>query len=120
MIPWSGVPFSIAVSGNTLFGVTIPEQPGAFRSFCALLGRRVVTEFNYRLSGRRQAHIFVGIATDSRRHRAELAEMLSAGGYQAIDLTGDEVAKLHIRYMVGGRSSSVHDAAGRRDPPGGL
>ena len=92
---------------EALFGVTIPEQPGAFRAFCALLGRRVVTEFNYRLSGRRQAHIFVGIATDSRRHRDEVAEMLRVGGYPAVDLTGDEVAKLHIRYMVGGRSSSV-------------
>ncbi len=92
---------------EALFGVTIPEQPGAFRAFCALLGRRVVTEFNYRLSGRRQAHIFVGIATDSRRHRDEVAEMLRAAGYPAVDLTGDEVAKLHIRYMVGGRSSSV-------------
>ena len=94
---------------EALFGVTIPEQPGAFRAFCALLGRRVVTEFNYRLSGRRQAHIFVGIATDSRRHRDEVAEMLRAAGYPAVDLTGDEVAKLHIRYMVGGRSSSVED-----------
>src|SRR6185436_4014607 len=92
---------------EALFGVTIPEQPGAFRSFCALLGRRVVTEFNYRLSGPRQAHIFVGIATESRRQRDEVADMLRNGGYPAVDLTGDEVAKLHIRYMVGGRSSSV-------------
>jgi len=87
--------------------VTIPERPGAFRAFCALLGRRVVTEFNYRLSGRSQAHIFVGIATESRQHRDQVAEMLRSAGYPAVDLTGDEVAKLHIRYMVGGRSSSV-------------
>ena len=96
-------------SREALFGVTIPEQAGAFRSFCALLGRRVVTEFNYRLSGRSQAHIFVGIATQSRQHRDEVAEMLRAAGYPAVDLTGDEVAKLHIRYMVGGRSSSAQD-----------
>jgi threonine dehydratase len=94
---------------EALFGVTIPEQPGAFRSFCALLGRRVVTEFNYRLSGRRQAHIFVGIATESRDHRDEVAQTLREAGYPAVDLTGDEVAKLHIRYMVGGRSTSVQD-----------
>ena len=92
---------------EALFGVTIPEQPGAFRAFCALLGRRVVTEFNYRLSDRRQAHIFVGIATESSQHRDELAEKLRASGYPAVDLTGDEVAKLHIRYMVGGRSSAA-------------
>ena len=92
---------------EALFGVTIPERPGAFRAFCALLGRRVVTEFNYRLSGRSQAHIFVGIATESRRHRDQVAEMLRVAGYPAVDLTGDEVAKMHIRYMVGGRSSSV-------------
>ena len=94
---------------EALFGVTIPEQPGAFRAFCALLGRRVVTEFNYRLSGRRQAHIFVGLATESTQHRDEIAGMLRGAGYPAVDLTGDEVAKLHIRYMVGGRSPSVHD-----------
>jgi threonine dehydratase len=94
---------------EALFGVTIPEQPGAFRAFCALLGRRVVTEFNYRLSDRRQAHIFVGIATESNHHRDELAETLRVAGYPAVDLTGDEVAKLHIRYMVGGRSSSARD-----------
>lgn len=96
-------------SREALFGVTIPEQPGAFRAFCALLGRRVVTEFNYRLSGRRQAHIFVGIATESRQHREQVADALGAAGYPAIDLTGDELAKLHIRYMVGGRSSSAQD-----------
>ena len=96
-------------SREALFGVTIPEKPGAFRAFCARLGRRVVTEFNYRLSGRDQAHIFVGIATESRHHRDQVAAMLQAAGYPAIDLTGDEVAKLHIRHMVGGRSSSAQD-----------
>ncbi|MEO7158132.1 MAG: threonine ammonia-lyase, biosynthetic, partial [Vicinamibacterales bacterium] len=72
-------------------------------------GRRVVTEFNYRLSGRSQAHIFVGIATESRHHRDQVAAMLQAAGYPAVDLTGDEAAKLHIRHMVGGRSSSAQD-----------
>ena len=99
----------IGESREALFGVTIPEQAGAFRAFCALLGRRVVTEFNYRLSGRNQAHIFVGIATESREERQLLAGMLQAAGYPAIDLTGDELAKLHIRYMVGGRSSAAQN-----------
>jgi threonine dehydratase len=92
---------------EALLGVTIPERPGAFREFCATIGRRVVTEFNYRLSGRREAHIFVGIATESRQGAAELTTALQGRGYPTIDLTDDEMAKLHVRYMVGGRSPDV-------------
>ena len=92
---------------EALFAVTIPERPGAFREFCATIGRRVVTEFNYRLSSRNEAHIFVGIATRSRSDAADITSQLEAGGYEARDLTDDEVAKLHIRYMVGGRSREV-------------
>jgi threonine dehydratase len=94
---------------EALFGVTIPERPGAFREFCATIGRRVVTEFNYRLSGRDVAHIFVGIATRSRQDAAELAATLQRGGYQTVDLTDNETAKLHVRHMVGGRSANVQD-----------
>ena len=65
---------------EALLAVTIPERPGAFREFCAAIGRRVVTEFNYRLSGRSQAHIFVGIATESRQDGAALAALLNARG----------------------------------------
>ncbi len=92
---------------EALFGVTIPERPGAFREFCTAIGRRVVTEFNYRLSGRRQAHIFVGIATRSRDDAAQLAAAFRAGGYETAILTDDETAKLHVRHMVGGRSPEV-------------
>ena len=92
---------------EALFGVTIPERPGAFRAFCATIGRRVVTEFNYRLSGRDVAHIFVGIATRSRQDANELAATLNGGGYTTVDLTGNETAKLHVRHMVGGRSPDV-------------
>ncbi len=94
---------------EALFGVTIPERPGAFRAFCATLGRRVVTEFNYRLSSRREARIFVGIATQSRRQAADLKALLDQQGYPVIELTGDEVAKLHIRHMVGGHSPDVRN-----------
>ena len=66
-------------SREALFGVTIPERPGAFREFCSAIGRRVVTEFNYRLSGREEAHIFVGIATRSRQDAEELAANVRAG-----------------------------------------
>jgi threonine dehydratase len=92
---------------EALFGVTIPERPGAFRAFCATIGRRVVTEFNYRLSGRDVAHIFVGIATRSRQDAADIASALTAGGYATVDLTDNETAKLHVRHMVGGRSPDV-------------
>ena len=92
---------------EALLAVTIPERPGAFREFCAAIGRRVVTEFNYRLSGRGQAHIFVGIATESRQDAAALAAMLSAGGYETTDLTDNEMAKLHVRHMVGGHAPDV-------------
>ncbi|OFW44225.1 MAG: PLP-dependent threonine dehydratase [Acidobacteria bacterium RIFCSPLOWO2_12_FULL_67_14b] len=94
---------------EALFGVTIPERAGAFREFCATIGRRVVTEFNYRLSGRHEAHIFVGIATESRQNAADLAALLEGHGYRTVDLTDDELAKLHVRYMVGGRSPDVRN-----------
>ena len=92
---------------EALLAVTIPERPGAFREFCAALGRRVVTEFNYRLSGRRQAHIFVGVATQSRQDGSALAAKLNAAGYETVDLTDNEMAKLHVRHMVGGHAPEV-------------
>ena len=92
---------------EALLAVTIPERQGAFREFCAAIGRRVVTEFNYRLSGRWQAHIFVGVATQSRQDAAALAGILSASGYETTDLTDNEMAKLHVRHMVGGHAPEV-------------
>jgi threonine dehydratase len=94
---------------EALLGVTIPERPGAFREFCAVLGRRVVTEFNYRLSSRDAAHIFVGVATRSRDDGAAVVDQLTAAGYAAVNLTDNEMAKLHVRHMVGGRTTLVHD-----------
>ena len=92
---------------EALLAVTIPERAGAFREFCAAIGRRVVTEFNYRLSDRRQAHIFVGIATQSRADAAALAAQLNSAGYETADLTDNEMAKLHVRHMVGGHAPDV-------------
>jgi threonine dehydratase len=92
---------------EALLAVTIPERAGAFRDFCSVIGRRVVTEFNYRLSGRQQAHIFVGIATQSRQDGVALASLLNARGYETADLTDNEMAKLHIRHMVGGHAPEV-------------
>ena len=96
---------------EALLAVTIPERPGAFRAFCAALGARVVTEFNYRLSGRERAEIFVGVATRTHREGEELAARLRGLGYETSDLSGNEMAKLHVRHMVGGRAP---DAASER------
>jgi threonine dehydratase len=92
---------------EALLAVTIPERPGAFREFCGVIGRREVTEFNYRLSGRAEAHIFVGLRTASRPDAAEVAERLRTRGYPTVDLSGNEMAKLHVRHMVGGRASDA-------------
>src|SRR5262245_22974725 len=94
---------------EALLAVTIPERPGAFREFCATVGRRVVTEFNYRLSGRERAHIFVGVATASRQDALALVRSLTGAGYESVDLTDDEMAKLHVRHMVGGRAPDAQD-----------
>jgi hypothetical protein len=91
---------------EALFGVTIPERPGSFREFCTAIGPRVVTEFNYRLAGRDAAHIFVGLKTASREDGLAVAAGLRARGYATLDLTDDEMAKLHVRHMVGGRATA--------------
>jgi threonine dehydratase len=92
---------------ESLLAVTIPERAGAFREFCTMIGRRVVTEFNYRLSGRDKAHIFVGVATQSKQDGHALAAALTARGYETVDLTDNEMAKLHVRHMVGGHAPDV-------------
>jgi threonine dehydratase len=94
---------------EALIAVTLPERPGAFRAFCAAIGRRTVTEFNYRLSGREQAHIFAGFQIQSRQDGLALIAQLVSAGYEAVDLTENEMAKLHVRHMVGGHAPSVRD-----------
>ena len=94
---------------EALFAVTIPEERGSFRRFCELLGPRAVTEFNYRISDADVAHVFVGIATIDRAESTELARRFASHGFEALDLTGDELAKEHLRHMVGGRSGLARD-----------
>jgi threonine dehydratase len=94
---------------EAVLGVTIPERPGAFREFCATIGPRVVTEFNYRLSARDRAHIFVGLRTASRRDAHDLVARLRAAGYATEDLSCNEMAKLHVRHLVGGRTLEVRN-----------
>jgi len=94
---------------EAVLGVTIPERPGAFREFCATIGPRVVTEFNYRLSARDRAHIFVGLRTASRQDAHDLTARLRASGYATEDLSCNEMAKLHVRHLVGGRTPEVRN-----------
>jgi threonine dehydratase len=96
---------------ETLLAVTIPERPGSFRRFLGSLGRRVVTEFNYRYSSAREAHIFVGLklGEDGERERPAIVETLRREGYPVVDMTGNEMAKVHVRYMVGGRCAGLPD-----------
>jgi threonine dehydratase len=94
---------------EALFAVTIPEERGSFKRFCELIGPRSVTEFNYRISDAQVAHVFVGLSTASRGESARIARDFGRQGFDTIDLTGDELAKLHIRHMVGGRSELAHD-----------
>lgn len=97
----------VAEAREALFAATIPERPGAFREFCAAIGRRMITEFNYRLNRRDAAHVFVGVSTQSRPDAEQLAAHLRRVGYQILDLSDDDIAKLHVRHMVGGRAAEV-------------
>lgn len=93
---------------EALFAVTIDENPGSLKSFCKdIIGERNITEFNYRLSSRSQAHIFVGISIRDDGERLSFAAQLSAAGYTIMDITDNDLAKTHIRYMVGGKSAEV-------------
>jgi threonine dehydratase len=99
---------AIGEEKEMLIAVEIPEEPGSFRHFCEALGRRSVTEFNYRYSDSATAHIFVGV--ELRRgiaERRDILEHLRASGYPVEDLSDNEMAKLHVRHMVGGRSANV-------------
>ncbi|MGF1726467.1 threonine ammonia-lyase, biosynthetic [Photobacterium nomapromontoriensis] len=89
-----------------LLAVTIPERAGAFLDFCHLLGGRAVTEFNYRYNDDRLANIFVGIRLMQGQEELDgIIQDLRKGGYPVVDLSDDEMAKVHVRYMIGGRPS---------------
>jgi threonine dehydratase len=104
---------------EALFAVTIPEQPGSLRRFCELIGKlpsfggskspRNVTEFNYRMSDKAKAHVFVGLTTGIKGESTKMAAHFTKNGFEAIDLTHDELAKEHLRHMVGGHSSLAQD-----------
>jgi threonine dehydratase len=94
---------------EAVFAVTIPEERGSFRRFCELLGNRNVTEFNYRIADESEAHIFIGVGTQKSTDSAAIAKYFRKAKFATIDLTHDELAKAHLRHMVGGRSTLAQD-----------
>jgi threonine dehydratase len=95
---------------EAVFAVTIPERPGSFRAFCRTIGKRGITEFNYRFAGGPTAHIFVGVQiSDGDAEKEKIIEALREKDYQVLDMTDNEMAKLHVRHMVGGRSPDIDD-----------
>lgn len=90
---------------EAIFAVTLPEQRGSFRAFCELVGNRNVTEFNYRISDSTSAYVFVGIQVSSLAEPNKIANNFRKHGFDTLDLTHDEMAKTHLRHMVGGRSN---------------
>ena len=95
---------------EALLAVTIPEKPGSYRAFIQLLGRRSITEFNYRYSDPKAAHIFVGVQlSEGDAEKRQIIAMLAERGYPVLDMSDNELAKLHIRYMVGGKAPKMDD-----------
>ncbi|WP_411391508.1 threonine ammonia-lyase, biosynthetic [Pseudomonas sp. MPB23] len=95
---------------EAIIAVTIPEKPGSFKAFCEAVGKRQITEFNYRYHTGREAHIFVGVQTHPENDpRSALIASLTSQGFPVLDLTENELAKLHIRHMVGGHAAKVSD-----------
>jgi threonine dehydratase len=101
---------AIGEQREMLLAVEIPEEPGSFRKFCEAIGRRGITEFNYRFSDAKSAHIFVGVQLrNGAEEHQELVEKLNDLGYLFVNLSDNEMAKLHIRHMVGGSPSNIED-----------
>ncbi len=95
---------------EALLAVTIPEQPGSFRKFCQTIGKRSITEFNYRYADPRQAQVFAGIQlSEGEEEKQRIIDVLREHGYPVIDMSDNEMAKLHVRYMVGGHAPGLHD-----------
>jgi threonine dehydratase len=96
-------------SREAVFAVTIPEQRGSFKRFCSLVGARNVTEFNYRISDKEQAHVFVGVQIADRSESSVIARRFEENQFKTLDLTHDELAKSHLRHLVGGKSELAKD-----------
>jgi threonine dehydratase len=95
---------------EALLAVEIPEQPGSFLKFCGVLGARNITEFNYREQGGERAQVFVGLnLSRGAAERGEIVRQLGDAGYRVVDMTDNEMAKLHVRYMIGGQARGLAD-----------
>ncbi|HYD55396.1 MAG TPA: threonine ammonia-lyase, biosynthetic [Burkholderiales bacterium] len=102
---------------EAVLAVTIPERPGSFKKFCAMLGKRNVTEFNYRIADSREAHIFVGVEVNGRHETEKLVRALRHNGLKTLDLSDNEMAKWHLRHMVGGRAPARNELLYRFEFP---
>ncbi|MEL6553510.1 MAG: threonine ammonia-lyase, biosynthetic [Cyanobacteria bacterium J06621_11] len=94
---------------EAVFAVTIPERPGSLGKFCDTLGNHSISEFNYRIADANKAHIFVGIKIKNRADAEAIAQNFESSGFETLDLTDDELAKMHLRHMVGGKSPLSHN-----------
>ena len=92
---------------ESILAVTIPEHPGAFRKFCAIIGDHNITEFNYRYADPKAAHVFVGVQIADGGDIRHLIDALKRRGYPVLDMTDNEMAKLHIRHLVGGHAPNA-------------
>ncbi len=92
---------------EAVFAVTLPEKPGAYKKFLSLIGNRNVTEFNYRYHTASEAHVYVGVQVVDRKESLKLADSLQKHGYPTLDLTEDDLARNHVRHMVGGHAPAV-------------
>jgi threonine dehydratase len=103
---------------EALLAVTIPERPGSFRQFCETLGQRAITEFNYRYADESEAHVFVGVQmARGQQEKDDLVAQLTTQGYSLLDMSDNEMAKLHMRYMVGGRATVADERLFRFEFP---
>ena len=109
---------------EAVMAVTIPEEPGSFKKFCAMLGTKSITEFNYRYADPKEAHVFVAVSVRDREETTALISSLQRSGLRTIDFSDNEMAKLHIRHLVGGRARGVKNELLYRfefpDRPGAL
>jgi threonine dehydratase len=102
---------------EAVLAVTIPEKPGSFKAFCTLIGGRVITEFNYRFSDPAEAHVFVGLQVHNRAEVDKLLVSLEKRQLPVLDLSDNEMAKLHIRHLVGGRAQAENEVLYRFEFP---
>ena len=94
---------------EAILAVRIPERPGSFRMFCSLIGARNITEFNYRYADPANAQVFVGVQVHNRGETESLVRILREHGLETLDFTDNELAKLHIRHLVGGHAPGIAD-----------